>query len=173
MRLHPSSCIIASEQIQLDMHHVLTVSKLSVNSIFCLNWYMQVLDKAAAAQPPSGQTPPDPSLAGKVGTLKLLSSKATWAIIIVNFVNHWGYFIYLNWMPSYFVKVLGVDLRASSFLSFLPWTVMALGSTSAGQLQCSQACSRCPRVAAAPAKTLQTQPAWPKLFDLSATERHS
>lgn len=94
----------------------------------------EVLEKAAAAQPPSGQTPPDPSLAGKVGTLKLLSSKATWAIIIVNFVNHWGYFIYLNWMPSYFVKVLGVDLRASSFLSFLPWTVMALGSTSAGLL---------------------------------------
>lgn len=94
----------------------------------------EVLDKAAAAQPPSGQTPLDPSLAGKVGTLKLLSSKATWAIIIVNFVNHWGYFIYLNWMPSYFVKVLGVDLRASSFLSFLPWTVMALGSTSAGLL---------------------------------------
>ena len=95
---------------------------------------MQVMEKAAVAQPPSGQTPPDPSLAGKVGTLKLLSSKATWAIIVVNFVNHWGYFIYLNWMPSYFVKALGVDLRASSFLSFLPWTVMALGSTSAGQL---------------------------------------
>lgn len=96
---------------------------------------MQVLEKTAAAQPPSGQTPPDPSLAGKVGTLKLLSSKATWAIIAVNFVNHWGYFIYLNWMPSYFVEALGVNLRKSSFLSFLPWTVMALGSTSAGQLQ--------------------------------------
>ena len=105
---------------------------------------MQVREKAAAAQPPSGQTPQDPSLAGKVGTLKLLSSKATWAIITVNFVNHWGYFIYLNWMPSYFVKALGVDLRASSFLSFLPWTVMALGSTSAGQLQCSPAFSCLP-----------------------------
>ena len=22
-------------------------------------------------------------------------------------VNHWGYFIYLNWMPTYFYKVLG------------------------------------------------------------------
>lgn len=93
---------------------------------------MQVLEKAAPSQPPAGQTPSDPSLAGKVGTLKLLSSKAVWAIIVVNFVNHWGYFIYLNWMPSYFVKALGVDLRASSILSFLPWTVMAVGSTSAG-----------------------------------------
>ena len=93
---------------------------------------VQVLEKAAPSQPPAGQTPSDPSLAGKVGTLKLLSSKAVWAIIVVNFVNHWGYFIYLNWMPSYFVKALGVDLRASSILSFLPWTVMAVGSTSAG-----------------------------------------
>ena len=22
-------------------------------------------------------------------------------------VNHWGYFIYLNWMPTYFYRVLG------------------------------------------------------------------
>jgi ACS family sodium-dependent inorganic phosphate cotransporter/ACS family sodium-dependent inorganic phosphate cotransporter-like MFS transporter 9 len=36
---------------------------------------------------------------------RLLGHPATWAIIIVNIVNHWGYFIYLNWMPSYFVKV--------------------------------------------------------------------
>jgi ACS family sodium-dependent inorganic phosphate cotransporter/ACS family sodium-dependent inorganic phosphate cotransporter-like MFS transporter 9 len=40
-----------------------------------------------------------------VSVWKLLSHKATWAIIIVNIVNHWGYFIYLNWMPSYFSKV--------------------------------------------------------------------
>ena len=102
--------------------------------------HLQVLEKSAPPQPPAGQAPKDPSLAGKVGTLKLLSSKATWAIIVVNFVNHWGYFIYLNWMPSYFVRVLGVDLRASSFLSFLPWTVMAVGSTSAGP-PCCHNCS--------------------------------
>jgi ACS family sodium-dependent inorganic phosphate cotransporter/ACS family sodium-dependent inorganic phosphate cotransporter-like MFS transporter 9 len=40
-----------------------------------------------------------------VSVWKLLSHPATWAIIIVNIVNHWGYFIYLNWMPSYFSKV--------------------------------------------------------------------
>ena len=34
-----------------------------------------------------------------------LKHRATWAIILVNFVNHWGYFIYLNWMPTYFFKV--------------------------------------------------------------------
>lgn len=24
---------------------------------------------------------------------------------VVNIVNHWGYFIYLSWMPSYFHQV--------------------------------------------------------------------
>lgn len=37
----------------------------------------------------------------------MLRNKAVWAIIVANFVNHWGYFIYLNWMPTYFYKVLG------------------------------------------------------------------
>lgn len=40
-----------------------------------------------------------------VGVRQLLSSSAVWAIIVVNIVNHWGYFIYLNWIPSYFYKV--------------------------------------------------------------------
>lgn len=103
----------------------------------------------------------------------LLSSPAVLAIVAVNFVNHWGYFIYLNWMPSFFYKVpwrfpgccvgacmagtqlhcvcvytcaaccqymhcpvqaLGLDLKASSFLSLLPWVVMAVGSSAAGLL---------------------------------------
>ena len=95
--------------------------------------------------------------------LKLLSSSATWAIIVVNCVNHWGcalhkavmhsvsplrlcpsachadlgapspqlsracalsrYFIYLNWMPTYFSIIFGLDIKSSSYFSFLPWTV--------------------------------------------------
>lgn len=47
---------------------------------------------------------------GDVSALALMSKSATWAIVIVNIVNHFGYFIYLNWMPTYFVKVLFVPL---------------------------------------------------------------
>jgi predicted MFS family arabinose efflux permease len=64
----------------------------------------------------------------------LLSSRHTWAIIAVNFVNHWGYFIYLNWMPTYFSRTLGLGVGASSALSFLPWLLMACGSSAAGIL---------------------------------------
>lgn len=62
----------------------------------------------------------------------LLSSPAVWAIITANIINHFGYFIYLNWMPTYFYKVLGMNLRASSFMSFVPWLVMAMGSITTG-----------------------------------------
>lgn len=65
---------------------------------------------------------------------RLLSSRHTWAIVIVNFVNHWGYFIYLNWMPTYFARTLGLGVGASSALSFLPWLLMACGSSCAGVL---------------------------------------
>lgn len=95
-----------------------------------------------------GRGPPKGSLRD------LLASPAVLAIVVVNFVNHWGYFIYLNWMPSFFYKVLqhrhtphatrhtshvtwqalGLDLKASSFLSLLPWVVMAIGSSVAGVL---------------------------------------
>jgi MFS family permease len=43
-----------------------------------------------------------------------------------------GYFIYLNWLPTYFNRVLGVNLRSSALLSFLPWLVMAVGCSLAG-----------------------------------------
>ena len=55
------------------------------------------LSSAGITSAPSGEAP--------VGVVQLLRSSAVWAIIIVNIVNHWGYFIYLNWIPSYFYKV--------------------------------------------------------------------
>ncbi|KAF8067233.1 PHT4 [Scenedesmus sp. PABB004] len=105
-------------------------------------------DEAPPAQPPTpapsqpsqpSQPAGAPGGAGGGGDApvsmgRLLSHPATWAIIIVNVVNHWGYFIYLNWMPSYFSRALGFDLRASSFLSLVPWLVMAVGSSAAGFL---------------------------------------
>jgi len=57
-----------------------------------------------------------------VSVVQLMSKSATWAIIVVNIVNHFGYFIYLNWMPTYFVKVspckLQANGRTSEFLLF-------------------------------------------------------
>eukprot|EP00803_Ostreobium_quekettii_P009326 evm.model.scf_2050.1 EVM.evm.TU.scf_2050.1 scf_2050:7752-15159(+) len=63
---------------------------------------------------------------------EMLSKLPVWAVIVATVVNHWGYFICLSWMPSYFNKALGLDLRASSVFSFVPWVVMAFGSLASG-----------------------------------------
>eukprot|EP00899_Mesostigma_viride_P006411 jgi/Mesvir1/15771/Mv03340-RA.1 len=65
---------------------------------------------------------------------ELLSKPPVWAIIIANFVNHWGYFIFLSWMPSYLFKVLGFNVRRSALFSVLPWTAMALVGYAVGWL---------------------------------------
>ena len=66
---------------------------------------------------------------------KLLLSKApVWACIVANFVNNWGYFILLAWMPLYFKQVVGLELAKSSYFSALPWATMALSGVVAGTL---------------------------------------
>ena len=64
--------------------------------------------------------------------LALLKHPPVLAIIAANFVNHWGYFIYLNWMPSYFYRTLDMSVTMASLLSFLPWAVMAVASSVSG-----------------------------------------
>jgi hypothetical protein len=75
-------------------------------------WSAAVPDRAPARPPPGaaagrGGGAAGAAAGGGVTLGRLLSHPATWAIVVVNFVNHWGYFIYLNWMPTYFSKVWG------------------------------------------------------------------
>lgn len=63
-----------------------------------------------------------------------LKQPAVLAIVVANFVNHWGYFIYLSWIPSFFSSMYGLDLKRSAFMAFVPWIAMAVGSSFAGVL---------------------------------------
>ena len=62
----------------------------------------------------------------------LVSSPSAWAIFLANFVNHWGYFIYLSWLPTYFSRQFSLNVAKSSIFSLLPWLVMAVCSSLAG-----------------------------------------
>ena len=64
----------------------------------------------------------------------LLSKRATWAIIIAHFCHNWGTFILLTWMPTYYSKVLGMNLFESGFASVLPWLTMAIMANVGGSL---------------------------------------
>ena len=63
----------------------------------------------------------------------LLSYPATWACI-ANFVNNFGFFILLAWMPKYFNDVVKLNLATSSWFSALPWATMAVSGVFAGIL---------------------------------------
>ncbi|PKU68872.1 putative anion transporter 3, chloroplastic [Dendrobium catenatum] len=62
----------------------------------------------------------------------LLSKLPTWAIVLANVANNWGYFVLLSWMPVYFKTVYDVNLKQAAWFSALPWGVMALSGYLAG-----------------------------------------
>ena len=94
-------------------------------------WNLVVPNVESSKKEVGGDVPTENQV-HKVSLSTMLKNKAVWAIITANVVNHWGYFMYLNWMPTYFYKVLGMNLRTSSFMSFVPWLVMAFGSVTSG-----------------------------------------
>ncbi|KAJ6849024.1 putative anion transporter 2, chloroplastic [Iris pallida] len=63
---------------------------------------------------------------------QLLSKLPTWAIIVANVVNNWGYFVLLSWMPVYFKTVYHVNLKQAAWFSAIPWAVMAVSGYIAG-----------------------------------------
>lgn len=76
-----------------------------------------------------------PATKGKFPPLGLLLSKLpTWAIILANITNNWGYFVLLSWMPVYFKTVFGVNLKQAAWFSAVPWGTMAISGYIAGAL---------------------------------------
>ncbi|KAK1398290.1 putative anion transporter 3, chloroplastic [Heracleum sosnowskyi] len=71
----------------------------------------------------------------KLPPVRLLFSKmATWAIIIANITNNWGYFVLLSWMPVYFKTVFNVNLKQAAWFSAVPWGAMAISGYIAGAM---------------------------------------
>ncbi|KAH6806292.1 phosphate transporter 4 [Perilla frutescens var. frutescens] len=62
----------------------------------------------------------------------LLSKLPTWAIILANITNNWGYFVLLSWMPVYFKTVFNVNLKQAAWFSAVPWATMAISGYIAG-----------------------------------------
>ncbi|PIN02765.1 Permease of the major facilitator superfamily [Handroanthus impetiginosus] len=62
----------------------------------------------------------------------LFSKLPTWAIILANITNNWGYFVLLSWMPVYFKTVFGINLKQAAWFSALPWGTMAISGYVAG-----------------------------------------
>ncbi|CAN0879810.1 Probable anion transporter 3, chloroplastic [Linum grandiflorum] len=63
---------------------------------------------------------------------QLLSKMPSWAIILANVTNNWGYFVLLSWMPVYFKTVFNVNLKQAAWFSAVPWGSMAISGYVAG-----------------------------------------
>nr|GMC90083.1 probable anion transporter 3, chloroplastic [Ipomoea batatas] len=74
-----------------------------------------------------------PTVKAKLPPIQLLLSKMpTWAIIVANITNNWGYFVLLSWMPVYFKTVFNVNLKQAAWFSAVPWATMAVSGYVAG-----------------------------------------
>ena len=60
------------------------------------------------------------------------STTAVWAIVINNFTFHYAFYILMNWMPTYYDKVLGTDLSAMGSAKTLPYLTMFATSNAGG-----------------------------------------
>jgi ACS family sodium-dependent inorganic phosphate cotransporter len=63
---------------------------------------------------------------------QLLSHRATWAVIIAHFANNWGIYVILTWLPTYFVRELGIDVGQLGAYTVLPWLTMFVMNNAVG-----------------------------------------
>jgi len=63
---------------------------------------------------------------------EMMASSAVWAIVINNFAFHYGFYVVMNWLPTYFNSLLKVELSSLGSLKTLPYLMMFLTSNVGG-----------------------------------------
>jgi ACS family sodium-dependent inorganic phosphate cotransporter len=53
-------------------------------------------------------------------------------VIVAHFANNWGIYVILNWLPTYFVRELGVDVGALALYTVVPWLTMFVMNNAVG-----------------------------------------
>jgi len=57
---------------------------------------------------------------------KIFTSIPVWALIITHFGQNWGFLTILTELPSYFQKVIHLDIKSNGLLSSLPYLLQAI-----------------------------------------------
>eukprot|EP00891_Asterochloris_glomerata_P006525 jgi/Astpho2/6525/fgenesh1_pm.00099_%23_3_t len=65
---------------------------------------------------------------------RLLSSPAVWAIVINNFTFHYAFYVVMNWLPTYFDRVLHANLAKMGGAKTAPYLAMFVTSNFGGWL---------------------------------------
>lgn len=59
-------------------------------------------------------------------------NRAFWALAVAHATFGIGYNLAMSWLPAYYSQQFGVNVRESSSLSILPWSVMAITTNLSG-----------------------------------------
>lgn len=62
----------------------------------------------------------------------MLTHPAVWAIVINNFTFHYAFYVVMNWLPTYFDKVLHASLSSMGAVKALPYLTMFAASNAGG-----------------------------------------
>ncbi|CAG2176128.1 unnamed protein product [Oppiella nova] len=65
---------------------------------------------------------------------KIWTSVPMWALIITHFGQNWGFLTVLTLLPTYFEKILLLDIQKNGLYSSLPWLLCALMSWVVGTI---------------------------------------
>lgn len=63
---------------------------------------------------------------------RMITHPAVWAIVVNNFTFHYSFYVVMNWLPTYFDKVLHADLATMGLIKTLPYLTMFAASNAGG-----------------------------------------
>lgn len=62
--------------------------------------------------------------------IKAMTSIPIWSLFICNFCSNWGFYVYMNWLPTYLKEGLGFNLSSAGIYSMFAYLAMFFVSTS-------------------------------------------
>ncbi|GBB84738.1 hypothetical protein RclHR1_11300007 [Rhizophagus clarus] len=64
----------------------------------------------------------------------ILSRREVWALLVTYFCVTWTYFVFLTWLPTYYLDRFGVDIKHLGYFAVLPYIVQGISSLFVGAL---------------------------------------
>ena len=98
--------------------------------------------KHSQSMPVLGTSTPANGLHKSMGSVKqrvgptpwrqLTTHPAVWAIVVNNFTFHYAFYVVMNWLPTYFDKILNANLASLGLIKTLPYLTMFVASNAGG-----------------------------------------
>ncbi len=107
----------------------------AVGALWALVWFPLVPSTPSeAAVSPAAEVAAEPKDLKPFTPTNLLRSRSIWALAYAHLTTNWVVFLSLAWLPTYFSRAFGLDIRAVGLLAVVPYLVSALATPWFGRL---------------------------------------